>query len=160
MWLLNKVKALNILAQYLQVSFMLMWMPWWVLSSWACEKNFEHGLHEKGFSPVCVLVWCVRPADLLKVLSHSLHWKGILGLCTFYVYSNVKTVKSQFWKIANFLPFYPLHEAKISNQFPLMKTLTEIFNIFVTFLNIKRQQHAVMLTLTHATLSPSLWLAH
>ena len=27
-------------------------------------------------------------------------------------------------------PFYPLNEAKISNQFPVMKTLTEIFQIF------------------------------
>ena len=27
-------------------------------------------------------------------------------------------------------PFFPLNEAKISNQFPVMKTLTEIFQIF------------------------------
>ena len=37
-------------------------------------------------------------------------------------------------------PFYPVNEAKTSNQFPVMKTSTEIFQIFVLFLCIKRQQ--------------------
>ena len=31
-------------------------------------------------------------------------------------------------------PFYTLKEAKISNQFPVMKTLTEIFKFFLLFL--------------------------
>ena len=83
MWLFNKVVALNIFSQYLQGSSMLMWMPWWVLSWWDCEKAFEHAMHEKGFSPVCVLLWCVRRAHLLKALSRSLHWKGLVWLCTF-----------------------------------------------------------------------------
>ena len=83
MWFFNKVVALNIFSHYLQGSFMLMWMTWWVLSSWDCEKAFEHAMHEKGFSPVCVLLWCVRRAHLLKALSRSLHWKGLVWLCTF-----------------------------------------------------------------------------
>ena len=41
---------------------------------------------------------------------------------------------------AVFDPFYHVNEAKTSNQFPLMKTSTEIFQKFLLFLNIKRHQ--------------------